>query len=126
MKRKRKILVIDDEKDFCYFVKFNLEHIGNYKVFTSTRAIKGVELAVRKKPDLIMLDIMMPGQDGLDILRALKRSLKTAAIPVIMLTALDQDLPKMMAGELYACDYLCKPIGIERMLTKLLDLIPES
>lgn len=124
MGRKSKILVIDDEADFCFFLQFNLENIGGFKVYTATNAVKGVELAVRKKPDVILLDIMMPGQDGLDILRSLKKSIKTADIPVLMLTALEQDLPRTLAGELYAYDYMTKPIAIEPLLTRLLQLIP--
>ncbi len=66
----KKILVIDDEEDFCYFVKQNLEAISNYKVITASKGKKGIQIARKEKPDLILLDIMMPGMDGFEVLRS--------------------------------------------------------
>ena len=73
---RKKILIIDDEKDFGYFLKFNLELIKKFKVFNATNGKAGIKLARRKKPDLIILDIMMPGLDGFDVLTILKENMK--------------------------------------------------
>ena len=84
---RKKILIIDDEKDFCYFLKANLQLISNYQVLISTKAKKGIKAARKEKPDLILLDILMPRIDGFEVLKRLKESEKTLHIPVIMLTA---------------------------------------
>ncbi len=114
--KKKKILIIDDEKDFSYFLKFNLELLKTFKVFTATNGKAGIKLARRKKPDLIILDIMMPGLDGFDVLTILKDSMKTTAIPVVMMTALDQNDPKEKACGLYCADYFTKPIEMNKLI----------
>jgi len=117
LREKKKILIIDDEKDFSYFLKFNLELIKKFKVYTANNGKAGIKLARRKKPDLIILDIMMPGIDGFAVLESLKENLKTTAIPVVMMTALDQDEPREKACGLYSCDYFTKPVEIEKLIT---------
>ncbi|MCG6892499.1 MAG: response regulator [Desulfobacteraceae bacterium] len=117
------ILVVDDEKDFCHFARFNLEISGRYKVHTANTGQRALELAVKITPDLILLDIMMPEMDGFEVLRALKESLQTAAIPVVMLTALEQDIPRVLAGEGYAQDYLVKPIRSKDLMAKIEDTL---
>ena len=116
MGEKKKILIIDDEKDFSYFLKFNLELIKKFKVYTATNGKAGIKTAIRKKPDLIILDIMMPGIDGFDVLTALKENIKTMSIPVVMMTALDQDDPKEKACGLYCADYFTKPIEMNKLI----------
>lgn len=106
----RKILIIDDEKDFCYFAKKNLEAISNYKIIVANKGKKGIQIARREKPDLILLDIMMPGIDGFEVLKRLKANEETQNIPVIMLTAKDEDESKIKASGLYCEDYLVKPV----------------
>lgn len=118
-----KILIIDDEKDFCHFIKLNLEGTKKYKVFTSNTATNGVETAVRKKPDLILLDIMMPKMSGFQVLELLKQNIETTTIPVVMLTALDQDESKVKASSLYCQDYLIKPIEMETLIAKIDSLL---
>jgi DNA-binding response OmpR family regulator len=113
---KKKILIIDDEKDYTYFLKFNLEQLKKFKVFTATNGKAGLKLARRKKPDLILLDIMMPGIDGFDVLTTLKENIKTTAIPIIMMTALDQDETKEKASGFYCADYFTKPIEMQELV----------
>ncbi len=117
MRGKKKILIIDDEKDFCYFIKLNLEMIKKFKVFVATNGKDGIKTAIRKKPDLILLDIMMPQIDGFEVLRSLKENIKTTAIPVVMLTALEQDETKAKASGLYSYDYFIKPIEMEALIS---------
>lgn len=119
MAKKQKILIIDDEKDLCHFLKFNLESTGDYIVYTATNGEQGIRLADRKKPDLILVDIMMPNTDGFEVLRSIKEKPQTTTIPVLMLTALEQDMPKIMANELYANDYLTKPIHMNELIAKI-------
>jgi len=105
-----KILIVDDEEDFCYFVKKNLEAISNYEIITATKGKKGIQIARKEKPDLILLDIMMPGIDGFEVLKRLKGNEKTQNIPVIMLTAKDEDESKIKAIGSYCEDYIVKPV----------------
>jgi len=107
---EKKILVIDDEEDFCYFLKKNLEAISNYEIITATKGKKGIQIARKIKPDLILLDIMMPGIDGHEVLKRLKKSENTQNIPVIMLTAKDEDDSKIKALGSFCDDYIVKPV----------------
>ncbi len=106
----KKILIIDDEEDFCFFVKKNLEAISNYEIIVANKGKKGIQIARKEKPDLILLDIMMPGIDGFEVLKRLKANEETQSIPVIMLTAKDEDESKIKASGLYCEDYLVKPV----------------
>jgi len=122
---KPKILIIDDEPDFCYLVKFNLENIGDYSVISSMDGSDGLRTIQREKPDLVLLDIMMPGMDGLEVLTAIKENPETADIPVVMLTALEQDKPKKLASASYANDYLPKPIKTEQLIATIFNTLKQ-
>lgn len=117
--RKIRILIIDDEKDFCYFIKKNLELFGNYRVLIAIRGRKGIWMAKWHKPDLILLDILMPFLDGFGVLRRIKQSPKTLDIPVIMLTAKGDEEFKIKASSLYNEDYLVKPVEIGILKSKI-------
>jgi DNA-binding response OmpR family regulator len=119
MPEKKKILLIDDEKDFCFFVKKNLEHTGEFVVSYATSPDKGIKLARRESPDLILLDIRMPGKDGFEVLEAIKENSKTFSIPVIMLTAVEGDDAKIKSSGLYSEDYIVKPISYEKLREKI-------
>jgi two-component system OmpR family response regulator len=112
------ILVVDDEKDFCYFVKRNLERAG-YRVITITEARRAVSAARRYRPDLILLDIMMPEMNGFEVLKKIKEDKKTFSFPVIMLTGIDDDTAKQKASALYNEDYIVKPVLIEDLRARL-------
>lgn len=116
---RKKILIVDDEKDFAYFVKANLQLLGNYEVIVATKGKKGIKSALKEKPDLILLDIMMPGMDGFEVLERLKRDEKTMNIPVIMLTAKNDDESKIEAAGLYCEDYVVKPAEIKVLNSKI-------
>ncbi|MBI3316149.1 MAG: response regulator, partial [Candidatus Omnitrophica bacterium] len=83
---KKTVLLIDDEKDILKLLQYNLEKEG-FGVLTATSGESGFELAKAKRPDLVVLDIMMPGMDGLEVLKLLKKTSQTQPIPVVMLTA---------------------------------------
>ncbi|MCF7887605.1 MAG: response regulator [Candidatus Omnitrophica bacterium] len=115
----KKILVIDDEEDLTYFLKANLEIEEQYHVIVVTRAKDAFKTAVKTRPDLIILDIMMPQIDGIKILKKLKESKKTLSIPVIMLSAKDDNTTKIEAAALYDECYITKPVQIDGLKTKI-------
>ena len=119
MNRKPTILIIDDEKDFCHFMRMNLESTNKYKIFVSTNARSGIKTAIRKKPDLVLLDIMMPNISGFEVLQKLKENISTTSIPVIMLTALSDDESRAQAMGLYSQEYLVKPIEVDTLISKI-------
>lgn len=122
----RKILIIDDEKDFTYFVKANLEHDGEYAVDVAGNGKDGIKAAERRQPDAILLDIMMPGLSGLDTLKILKEKEATFQIPVIMLTAKGDEESRMMAATMFNEDYVIKPVEIEVLKAKLKSVISRN
>lgn len=115
----KKILIIDDEEDFCFFIKANLQLISNYEIFIAHKGKKGLRLASKEKPDLILCDIMMPGIDGFEVLKKLKKNEETQHIPVIMLTAKSEDESKIKAAGLYCDDYIVKPVEIKTLKAKI-------
>jgi len=82
----RKILIIDDEENFCYFMKKNLELSGEYEVYTASSGDDGIKKALEIKPDVILLDIMMPDKNGFDVTMELKNKKETKFIPVVFIS----------------------------------------
>ena len=107
---KSKILVIDDEQDILDLVEYNLVQNG-YKVSCITTGEEALEAARETKPDLILLDLMLPGVDGFEVCKILKKDLETGEIPVIMLTAKGEDIDVVTGLELGADDYITKPFS---------------
>ena len=115
----KKILIIDDEEEFLEFVKANLELRGDYRVFTAANGEKGMALAEKRKPDLVLLDIIMPVVDGFEVLKRLRACENTKSIPVIMLTARSDDEAMLKALELHDDGYIIKPLKIEELEEKV-------
>jgi len=115
----KKILMIDDEKEFCMVVKQNLEMKGDYCVEIAMDGKSGIAAALRSKPDLILLDIIMPGIGGFEVLRELKGKKETTSIPVVMLTAVGSEEAKEKALGLYDEDYIVKPVLIKDLDAKI-------
>jgi len=115
---KKKILVVDDEKDIVELVRFNLERDG-FKVIPSYNGEDALRLVKSQVPDLIILDLMLPGMDGLEICRILKRDSSTFSIPIIMLTAKGREADIVVGLELGADDYITKPFGIKEMIARV-------
>ncbi len=122
----KKILLVDDEESFCYFVKRNLELTGEFTVFTANNGEEGLEIARKEKPDLILLDILMPGMLGSDVAAKLQNDPVLSHIPVIFLTAIVQkeefgdDLIKKSGRHLF----LAKPVSpkeLETAIKKILE-----
>ena len=114
-----RILVIDDESDFCFFIKANLQQLGNYDVAIETDPQKGLKLASQYHPDLILLDIMMPGMSGLEVLKKLKANPQTTPIPVLILTAKIDEESKHEAARLYDEAYIEKPVEIKLLKSRI-------
>lgn len=117
--KKRKILIIDDEEDLTFFVKANLELVGDYEVITATNGKEGVAIAISRDIDIILLDIMMPRMDGFEVLDKIKKTKGILSIPVIMLTAKGDIESKIKAAGLYDEDYIVKPVQIEILKAKI-------
>ncbi len=116
---KRRILLIDDEEDFCLVMKLSLEGTGEFEVSTATSGDRGINLARRYNPDFILLDIMMPGKDGFAVLKIVKEDEKTRHIPVIMLTAKVDASSKEKAASLSCDDYITKPVELEELKARI-------
>jgi len=108
--KKAKVLVVDDEKDIIELVSYNLEKEG-FKVISATASEKALELISSEEPEIIILDLMLPGIDGLDVCRELKRRDQTSSIPIIMLTAKGEESDIVIGLELGADDYMTKPFS---------------
>jgi two-component system, OmpR family, response regulator MtrA len=104
------VLVVDDEQDILDLVRFRLEHDG-YRVITASDGEAGLSLARAERPDLCVLDVMMPKLSGLEVLAQLRDDPSTAAIRVILLTARGQDADVDRGFELGAHDYVTKPFS---------------
>jgi DNA-binding response OmpR family regulator len=115
---KKKILVVDDEKDIVELVRFNLERDG-FKVIPSYNGEDALRLVKSQLPDLIILDLMLPGMDGLEVCRILKRDSSAFSIPIIMLTAKGEETDIIVGLELGADDYITKPFGIKEMIARV-------
>jgi two-component system alkaline phosphatase synthesis response regulator PhoP len=107
---KKKILVVDDEEDILELVRYNLAREG-YKVLCASSGEDGLKAAKSEKPDLIVLDLMLPGIDGLDVTRRLKGDPATRRIPIVMLTARGEESDIVTGLELGAEDYITKPFS---------------
>ena len=116
----KKVLIIDDEKDFTYFLKYNLQFINpEFRVLTALNGKAGIKKAIREKPDIILLDILMPRMNGYEVLKKLKENGKTLSIPVVMLTAkIDQESMIEAAG-LFCEDYIGKPANVYIIRSKI-------
>jgi two-component system alkaline phosphatase synthesis response regulator PhoP len=115
---KEKILIVEDDKDIIKMLEYNLKKEG-FKVVAASDGEDALDLAVRQHPDLILLDLMLPGMDGLEVCRALKGESKTAAMPIIMLTAKSQESDKVVGLELGADDYVTKPFSPRELIARI-------
>jgi two-component system alkaline phosphatase synthesis response regulator PhoP len=113
---KEKILVVDDEEDILELVRYNLSREG-YKILCASSGEEGLKAAKAEKPDLIVLDLMLPGLDGLDVTRRLKWDEITRKIPIIMLTAKGEESDIVTGLELGAEDYITKPFSPRVMVS---------
>jgi two-component system phosphate regulon response regulator PhoB len=112
------ILVIEDEEDIVELLRFNLVKNG-YRVTAALRGDDGLAAARAQVPDLILLDIMLPGLDGIEVCRELRREARTAAVPIVMLTARAEESDTITGLELGADDYVTKPFSPKVLVARL-------
>jgi len=105
-----RIVLVEDEPDIAEVLRYNLEREG-FRVEVEPRGDTALESIRRSPPDLVLLDLMLPGLDGLEIARALKRDESTAGLPIVMLTARGEEVDRIVGLELGADDYVAKPFS---------------
>jgi len=121
MSRKR-ILIVDDEEDLLFGIKIHLV-ARDFEVLTAADGQTGLEIARAQKPDLIILDLMLPRIDGYKVCRMLKFDEKYKRIPIILFSALAQESDREMGLEVGADDYLVKPFNADLLLSKIAELL---
>ncbi|MCX7919685.1 MAG: response regulator transcription factor [bacterium] len=115
---KPKILVVDDEKDIVELIRYNLEKEG-YRVISANDGTGALKLAEKEVPNLIVLDLMLPELDGLEVCKLLKRNVQTASIPILMVTAKSTETDKVVGLELGADDYVTKPFSPRELVARI-------
>ena len=125
MKENIKVLVIDDEADFCYFVKKNLIQNGQFDVISATNGKDGLELAENELPDIILLDLFMPDMPGEDVAAALKVNTATADIPILFVTALatNDDIVDSEENKIGNNYILPKPIRTKKLIETIMNIL---
>ena len=125
MGTEAKILLVDDEASIRELIRFNLERAG-YRVQEATDGNEAINAVRQTKPDLVVLDLMLPGLDGLDVCRLVKGNRETAAIPIIMLTAKTEEVDKVIGLELGADDYMTKPFSPRELVARIKAVLRRS
>ncbi len=113
-----KILIVDDEQDIVELLSYNLEKEG----FSTAKAYDGeaaLGLVHSEKPDLVILDLMLPKMNGLDVCKAIRRNPETANLPIIMLTAKGDEVDKIIGLEIGADDYVTKPFSVKELIARV-------
>lgn len=118
MSQKKRILLIEDEEDIAALIKLQAE-ISGYKLHVEVDGLNGLRAIEREKPDLVILDIMLPGQNGLDVCRKIKGNSETKNIPVIILSAKGEELDVLLGLELGADDYIAKPFSPKILFSRI-------
>ena len=118
MSQKKRILLIEDEEDIASLIKLQAE-ISGYKLHVEVDGINGYRAIEREKPDLVILDIMLPGQNGLDVCRKMKSNPELKNIPVIIISAKGEELDVVLGLELGADDYLPKPFSPRVLFSRI-------
>ena len=112
---KKTILIVDDEKPIVDILVYNLEKEG-YNTLEANDGVAAIDTALSKKPDLILLDIMLPKMDGLTVCKKIRSSLN---VPILMLTAKDEEIDKILGLELGADDYITKPFSVRELMARI-------
>ncbi len=114
----KKILIVEDEHDLVRLLKYNLEKEG-FRVHAVTDGSLVLQEMRREEPDLLVLDLMLPGMDGLEICRQVRRLDRYAAIPILMLTARSEEADRVVGLEIGADDYVTKPFSMRELIARV-------
>ena len=115
-KKKKKILIVDDEKPIVEILTYNLQKEG-YETIEAYDGEQAITLALTKKPDLILLDIMLPKVDGLTVCKRIRHTLSN--VPILILSAKDEEIDKILGLELGADDYITKPFSVRELMARV-------
>ena len=118
----KSILVVDDQPDLVRLVSFNLGKEG-YLVRAASTGTEALQAVLESPPDLVILDIMLPEMDGLEVCRRLRSSRRTAAVPILMLSARKEELDKVLGLEMGADDYVVKPFSVRELVARVRALL---
>ena len=118
MAQKKRLLLIEDEEDIAALIKLQAERFG-HKLHVEVDGINGLRAVEREKPDLVLVDVMLPGQNGFDVCRKIKNNPDLKNIPVIILSAKDEELDIILGLELGADDYILKPFSPKILFSKI-------
>lgn len=121
-----KILIVDDEEDIRELIAVNLLREEKYQILEAADGLEAVQLTKKERPDLIILDLMLPQMDGVTVFKKLRDNSRTAEIPIIMLTALGRLEEKIEGLELGADDYLAKPFSPKELILRVRNLLRRS
>lgn len=119
---KKSILVVDDEHDLLDLLEYNLKKEG-FKVYLADNGEKGINLAQKHQPDLVLLDVMMPEMSGFDVCEALRQDADIKRLPIIFLTAKDDEASEVEGLTIGADDYITKPISTVKLVTRIKALL---
>jgi two-component system alkaline phosphatase synthesis response regulator PhoP len=125
MSHKKRILLIEDEEDIAALIKLQAE-VSGYKLHVEVDGINGYRAIEREKPDLVILDIMLPGQNGFDVCRKMKANADLRNVPVIILTAKREELDMVLGLELGADDYVAKPFSPKVLFSRIKAVLRRS
>jgi DNA-binding response OmpR family regulator len=119
------ILIIEDNQETARILELSLKREG-YQIIIALDGLRGLELAQAQPPDLILLDLMLPGIDGFEVCRRLRANLATANLPILILSAKTQEADKQLAAQLGANNYLAKPYRRAELLAAIQALLPNQ
>ncbi len=119
---KRLVLVVDDEKDLVDLITYNLQRNG-YDIVSAANGNDAIDTAFRELPDLVVLDLMLPGIDGTEVARRLKADTRTSSTPIVMLTAKSEETDVVVGLTLGADDYVTKPFSMKILLARLASVL---
>ncbi|MCR4943419.1 MAG: response regulator transcription factor [Clostridium sp.] len=122
---EKKVLIVDDEEHIIELIKFNLESQG-YEIITANNGIDAVKITKGERPDIVLLDLMLPGMDGYDVCKAIKGDKEISKTPIIMLTAKGEEFDKVLGLELGADDYMTKPFSIRELQARVKAVLRRS
>lgn len=121
----KKVLVVEDERDLADLLAYNLEKEG-YQAIVASTGLEGLEMARRELPDLVVLDLMLPGMMGTEVCSTLRQSERTRGIPVLILTARGDEVDRVVGFEIGADDYMVKPFSMRELMLRVRAVLRRS
>ena len=117
-----RVLIVDDDPDIVRLVSYNLSHAG-YEIQTASTGRQALELVQKQPPDLIVLDLMLPDVDGMEVCRTLRQQIPSRRIPILMLTARGEEIDRVVGFELGADDYVSKPFSPRELVLRIKSIL---